>query len=78
MEFQFDPDDHDHSDKEFLGETGDWNGEDVVEIIVRQRVTAEFICRRLYQFFVADDADEIRSNVCRTSLKRATARSGPY
>ena len=58
MEFRYDPEDHDHSDKEFLGEVGDWNGEDIVEITVRQRATAEFICRRLYQFFVADDADE--------------------
>ena len=58
MEFQYDPDDHDHSEKVFLGEAGDWNGEDAVAIIVRQRTTAEFVCRRLYQFFVADDADE--------------------
>ena len=58
MEFQYDPDDHDHSEKVFLGEAGDWNGDDAVAIIVRQRPTAEFVCRRLYQFFVADDADE--------------------
>ena len=58
MEFQFDPDDHDNGEKEFLGEVGNWNGEDIVEITVRQRATAEFISRRLYQFFVADDADE--------------------
>ncbi len=58
MEFQFDPDDHDDGEKEFLGEVGNWNGEDIVEITVRQRATAEFISRRLYQFFVADDADE--------------------
>ncbi len=58
MEFRFDPNDHDESEKEFLGEKGNWNGEDVVEIIVRQRATAEFVARRLYQFFVADEADE--------------------
>lgn len=58
MEFQFDPDDHDDGEKIFLGEVGNWNGEDIVEIIVRQRATAEFVARRLYQFFVADEADE--------------------
>ncbi len=58
MEFQFDPNDHDDGEKEFLGEVGNWNGDDIVEITVRQRATAEFISRRLYQFFVADDADE--------------------
>ena len=58
MEFRFDPDDHDEGEKEFLGEVGNWNGADIVEITVRQRATAEFISRRLYQFFVADEADE--------------------
>ena len=58
MEFRFDPDDHDPGVKTFLGETGRWNGEDIVEIVSRQRATAEFICRRLYLFFVADEADE--------------------
>ena len=58
MEFRFDPMDHDEGQKTFLGETGDWNGEQVVEIIVRQRATAEFVSRRLYQFFVADEPDE--------------------
>ncbi len=58
MEFRFDPEDHDNGEKEFLGEVGNWNGEDIVEITVRQRATAEFVARRLYQFFVADNADE--------------------
>ena len=58
MEFRFDPTDHDEGEKEFLGEVGNWNGEDIVEITVRQRATAEFVSRRLYQFFVADEADE--------------------
>lgn len=58
MEFRFDPNDHDDGEKEFLGEVGNWNGDDIVEITVRQRATAEFISRRLYQFFVADDANE--------------------
>ena len=58
MEFRFDASDHDDGEKSFLGEVGNWNGEDIVEIIVRQRSAAEFISRRLYQFFVADEADE--------------------
>ena len=58
MEFRFDATDHDEGEKEFLGEVGNWNGEDIVDITVRQRATAEFVSRRLYQFFVADEADE--------------------
>ncbi len=46
---------HDDGPKSFLGETGRFNGEDVVEIIVRQPATARFIARQLYTFFVADE-----------------------
>ncbi len=53
--FLYDPTDHDDDMKTFLGETGRWNGEDVIDIIVRQPATARFICRHLYNFFVADE-----------------------
>ena len=53
--FVYDPDDHDDSEKTFLGETGRFNGEDVIDIIVRQPGCARFIARHLYNFFVADD-----------------------
>ena len=48
--------DHDDGEKTFLGETGRFNGEDVVEIICRQPATARFVARYLYHFFVADEA----------------------
>ena len=54
-EFLYRDDDHDDSAKSFLGETGRFNGEDVVEIIARQPATARFISRHLYNFFVADE-----------------------
>src|SRR5215211_4461898 len=57
-EFQFNADQHDYGDKEFLGERGPFDGEDVIEIIVRQPATAQFIARRLYLFFVSDEPDE--------------------
>ena len=53
--FMFDPRDHDAEEKTFLGETGNFNGEDIVDIIVKQPATARFIARHLYNFFVADE-----------------------
>ena len=53
--FMFDPRDHDAEEKTFLGETGNFNGEDIVDIIVKQPATARFVARHLYNFFVADD-----------------------
>ena len=54
--FSYRGDDHDGSEKTFLGERGEFNGEDIVDIIVRQPATARFIARHLYNFFVADEA----------------------
>ena len=54
-QFLYDPGDHDDGEKTFLGETGRWNGEDIVNLIVRQPATARFISRHLYNFFVSDE-----------------------
>lgn len=56
-QFVYNPDDHDDGEKTFLGETGNLNGEDVIDIIVKQPATARFISRHLYNFFVADDVE---------------------
>ena len=56
--FQYRDHDHDDGEKTFLGETGNFNGEDIIDIIVRQDATARFICTRLFQFFAADEVDD--------------------
>ena len=53
--FEYRPEDHDDGEKTFLGETGRFNGEDIIEIICKQRATARFISRHLYHYFVADE-----------------------
>ena len=53
--FEFNEEDHDSGEKTFLGESGSFNGEDIVEIICRQEATARFISRHMYHFFVADE-----------------------
>ena len=54
-EFKYDPDDHDEGEKTFLGETGNFNGEEIIDIILRHPATPRFIARHLYNFFVADE-----------------------
>jgi hypothetical protein len=53
--FEYRAEDHDDGEKTFLGRTGRFNGEDIVSIIAEQDATARFICRHLYNFFVADE-----------------------
>ena len=54
-EFKFIPEDHDYTDKEFLGHTGNFDGEEIIDIILSKPATAQFIARHLYSFFVADE-----------------------
>ena len=53
--FHFRADHHDDGEKTFLGHTGNFNGDDIIDIIVAQPATARFISRHLYNFFVADE-----------------------
>jgi len=53
--FEYRPEDHDETEKTFLGHKGNFNGEDIIDIIVRQPATARFLSRHLYNFFVADE-----------------------
>lgn len=55
-EFEYLEEDHDDSAKTFLGQTGNFNGEDIIDIIVQQPACHRFIARHLYNFFVADEA----------------------
>ena len=53
--FKYHPEDHDDGEKEFLGQRGCFNGEDIIHIICQQEATARFISRHLYSFFVSDE-----------------------
>ncbi|HIA16474.1 MAG TPA: DUF1800 family protein, partial [Dehalococcoidia bacterium] len=53
--FEYRADDHDDGEKTFLGRTGNFNGEDIIDIILEEPATAQFIARHLYSFFVSDE-----------------------
>ncbi len=57
-QFVYRPEDHDDTEKTFLGHTGRFNGEDVIDIICEHPATAWFVASRLYTFFVSDSIDE--------------------
>lgn len=56
-EFMFNPRQHDFGAKEFIGRTGDMNGEDVVRIVSRSPAAARFISGKIFSFFVHDNPD---------------------
>jgi len=56
--FEYREQDHDNGEKTFLGETGNFNGEDIINIIAKQEASARFLATRLFQFFAADEVSE--------------------
>ncbi|MEW6731121.1 MAG: DUF1800 domain-containing protein [Acidobacteriota bacterium] len=50
-EFFFDQQQHDFGNKTFLGQTGPFNGDDIVRIIAGQPATSRFITKKLFEFF---------------------------
>jgi uncharacterized protein (DUF1800 family) len=55
-QFHFDRAAFDDGAKTFLGRTGCWQAGDIVRITLEQPACAEFLCRKLYRFFVRENA----------------------
>ena len=67
LEFKFDAAQHDAGEKTFLGRSGPFNGEDIIDIILEQPVTAEYVSGKLYRYFVREEvAAPVRATLGRT------------
>jgi hypothetical protein len=72
LTYKFDTEQHDFGEKTFLGRTGPLNGEDIIDTILAQPVTGEYVAGKLYRYFVRD---EISSDV-KADLGRSFRASG--
>jgi uncharacterized protein (DUF1800 family) len=54
-QYMFNPRWHDNGVKTFLGRSGNFGGDDIVDIIMAQPVTARFMARKFLRSFVYDD-----------------------
>ena len=57
-EFIFHRGQHDDGSKTVLGKTGNFGGEDVLDILLQQKQTAKFIAQKMYKFFVNEQPDK--------------------
>ena len=57
LKFVVNKDQHDDGAKAFLGQTGNFDGVDVINIILKQPVTARFIAGKIYRYFVRQELD---------------------
>ena len=61
-EFMFRKAQHDFGEKTVLGQSGNFDGDAVLDILLAQPQTAKFITQKLYRFFVNDTIDSDRVN----------------
>ncbi len=54
-EFNFKENVHDSGEKTVLGKTGNFTGEDIINILLEKKRTAEFITNKIYVFFVNEN-----------------------
>ncbi len=55
LKFVVNKDQHDDGVKTFLGKTGNFDGVQIIDIIMQQPVTADYIAGKLYRFFVREN-----------------------
>jgi len=72
LAFKMDKDQHDYGEKTFLGRTGPLDGADIIDTILKQNVTGEFVAAKMYRFFVRDDI----SPPVKSELGRGFSASG--
>ncbi|TWR24239.1 DUF1800 domain-containing protein [Mucilaginibacter achroorhodeus] len=48
---------HDEGTKTFMGQTGAFKGEDIINMLLQNKKTASFICTKLYRYLVNDVPD---------------------
>jgi uncharacterized protein (DUF1800 family) len=55
QQFRFAPRQHDNEPKTFMGKTGPWNGDDIIDTLMKHPACAQFLARKLWRFFVEDE-----------------------
>ena len=53
---------HDNTNKTFFGKTGNFNGEDIIDLILDEKQCAKFICEKVYRYFVNYTLNESHVN----------------
>jgi uncharacterized protein (DUF1800 family) len=59
-EFIFRKQFHDADSKTFLGKTGNFNGDDILNILLENKQTAYYISKKIYRYFVNETVDDSR------------------
>ncbi len=67
---------HDYGRKTFMGKTGNFDGDDIIDIILEQKETALFLTEKIYRYFVHPEPDMERVRQLADGFYRADYHIG--
>jgi len=71
LDFVINEDQHDNEIKNFLGHSGNFNGVEIIDLIMEQPVTAEYIASKIYRFFVREELSQALATELGNTLRDA-------
>jgi len=71
LDFVINEDQHDDGIKNFLGHSGNFDGIEIIDIIMEQPVTAEYIASKIYRFFVREELSQALALELGNTLRNA-------
>jgi uncharacterized protein (DUF1800 family) len=71
QEFRFVASQFDLSNKTFMGKTGPWRGDEIIDIILAQPQCAKFIVAKLWRFFAYEDPETALVEALANRLREA-------
>jgi hypothetical protein len=69
---------HDRTNKTVLGHTGDFDGVDIIDIILAQPVTAEYLAGKIYRYFVRENLSPRLQARLGDELRRGDYEIAPF
>jgi uncharacterized protein (DUF1800 family) len=75
--FRYAPFQHDDGVKQFLGQSGPFNGDDVLDIILRQPACARFIANKLWTFYAYEEPGPALVDVLASNFRQSNYEIRP-
>jgi hypothetical protein len=77
LQFVINEEQHDDGIKIFLGQSGNFNGVEIIDLIMDQTVTADYIAAKLYRFFVREELSDSLNQELGSILRDADYEIAP-
>ncbi len=78
LKFKINAAQHDGDAKEVLGQRGNFDGVQVIDLILAQPATAEFIASKLYRYLVREELDPALAKVLGENLRAVDYQIAPF